>query len=110
MPERKPPLRELYFDERGRLWVELSVSTGLEREADVYGPAGPLLAHHTWPASVQLDPPASVQGTPHTESSGMSSGSSGSCGSVFAERMASSGPEPRRPPRKLNSDCKRGAF
>lgn len=62
VPERKPPLSALYFDDRGRLWVELSVTAGHDRQADVYGPDGALLAHHTWPAAVQLDPPGSVQG------------------------------------------------
>ena len=62
VPERKTPLSKLYFDDRGRLWVELSVGAGLDRQADVYGTGGALLAHHSWPARVQLDPPASVYG------------------------------------------------
>ncbi|MDE2677233.1 MAG: hypothetical protein OXI76_04925 [Gemmatimonadota bacterium] len=52
IPERKPPLRDLFFDQAGRLWVERTVADGAEmREADVYA-AGVLVARYKWPARV----------------------------------------------------------
>lgn len=54
VPERKPPLRTLYFDQEGRLWVELNTAGG-EREAHVYAPDGTPVARYTWPAEVLLD-------------------------------------------------------
>ncbi|HSG82417.1 MAG TPA: hypothetical protein VLC48_09210 [Gemmatimonadota bacterium] len=54
VPDRKPPIRDLFFDQGGRLWVELSVSEGSEHQADVYGPDGTLVARYRWPATVTL--------------------------------------------------------
>ena len=52
IPERKPPLRDLFFDQTGRLWVERTVADGAEmREADVYAD-GVLVARYKWPARV----------------------------------------------------------
>lgn len=57
VPERKPPLRGLYFDALGRLWVELTVAdTASHRVAHVYGPDGEVAAEYRWPASVPLEP------------------------------------------------------
>lgn len=53
LPERKPPLRDMYFGTDGRLWVELNVE-GDERAADVYGSAGGLMARYHWPARVAI--------------------------------------------------------
>jgi hypothetical protein len=60
VPERKPPLRELFFDLRGRLWVELSVAQGSSRKAEVYGPDGQLAALYAWPQEVRLNLPGYV--------------------------------------------------
>ena len=54
VPARKPPLRALYFDETGRLWVEVNVEGG-GREAHVYAPDGTPEARYTWPEAVALD-------------------------------------------------------
>lgn len=54
VPERKPPLRGLFFDRLGRLWVQRSVAEGEANEADVYATDGTLAAHVRWPAGVRL--------------------------------------------------------
>lgn len=53
VPDRKPPLRDLFFDTEGRLWVELSVRDGADREADVYTEEGTPAGRYTWPAEVR---------------------------------------------------------
>ena len=50
VPERKPPIRHMYFDATGRLWVERSVADGAPREADVWSRDGRLLFTLEWPA------------------------------------------------------------
>ncbi len=54
IPDRKPPIRDMFFDQDGRLWVELSVQEGANRQADVYLRDGTLEAHYRWPANVRL--------------------------------------------------------
>lgn len=54
VPSTKPPLRSLYFDRDGRLWVELAVADGADRTAHVYGTDGALQQVVTWPANVDL--------------------------------------------------------
>lgn len=54
LPTRKPPLRSLFFDLDGRLWIELSVLTDADRRAHVYAPDGRLLFTAQWPAAVRL--------------------------------------------------------
>lgn len=54
VPERKPPLRALFFDGEGRLWVELNAG-GSRREAHVYAPDGTPVARYAWPGEVRLD-------------------------------------------------------
>lgn len=58
VPERKQPLRNVYFDTEGRLWVELSVEPGADRRADLFGTDGRLIERRTWPAAVELSLPA----------------------------------------------------
>jgi hypothetical protein len=62
VPDRKPPIRDLFFDQGGRLWVELSVSEGSDRQADVYEPDGRLVARYRWPANVSLVRPGWIEG------------------------------------------------
>ena len=53
IPDRKPPLVAMYFDQTGRLWVEKAVAYGAEmREADVYERAT-LVARYRWPRRVR---------------------------------------------------------
>lgn len=54
VPERKPPIRDLYFDQTGRLWVERWVVEGAAREADVWSADGVLLFTLEWPSDVRL--------------------------------------------------------
>ncbi len=60
VPENKTPLGALFFDDLGRLWVELNVPEGSDRRADVYGGDGSLVERRVWPASVRLNYPAWV--------------------------------------------------
>lgn len=53
IPERKPPLAQLFFDRGGRLWVQKTPADGDETiEADVYE-GGVLVARYRWPARVR---------------------------------------------------------
>src|SRR5690606_14162243 len=54
VPSHKAPLRDIFFDSTGRLWVELAVADGEGRRADVYGSNGELERTVSWPASVSL--------------------------------------------------------
>ena len=54
VPPRKQPLRDLYFDLDGRLWVELSVREGTPRKADVYDRTGRLAYTVEWPSNITL--------------------------------------------------------
>jgi hypothetical protein len=54
IPSHKPPLRALFFDSDGRLWVERNADQGTGRIADVYD-RGRLVSIVRWPASVRLD-------------------------------------------------------
>ncbi|MDX1395628.1 MAG: hypothetical protein R3195_14690 [Gemmatimonadota bacterium] len=53
LPDRKPPLQELFFDDTGRLWVERNV-IGDRRLADVYDDGGAMVARYEWPARVRV--------------------------------------------------------
>jgi hypothetical protein len=53
VPDRKPVLRGLFFDEAGRLWVQLEVADGAPRLAHVYTPDGVLARTVTWPAELR---------------------------------------------------------
>lgn len=54
-PERKPPLRALWFDRDGRLWIERHLENPRRRAADVYGRRGELLFRAEWPLNVSLE-------------------------------------------------------
>ncbi|HEX2167578.1 MAG TPA: hypothetical protein VHG09_10145 [Longimicrobiales bacterium] len=54
VPDRKTPLRDLFFDDHGRLWVELQVPDGGDRMAHVYDVSGILERTVAWPASISL--------------------------------------------------------
>ncbi len=54
VPSHKQPLRRLFFDTDGRLWVELSVSEGAARRAHIYDRNGQRAGQADWPAEVDL--------------------------------------------------------
>ena len=49
VPDRKQPLRDLFFDGEGRLWVELYVAESEPPTAHVYSPDGRFLFTAQWP-------------------------------------------------------------
>lgn len=54
IPDRKPPLADIFFDRSGRVWVEKAGSEGEEmREADVYAQSA-LVARYRWPRRVSV--------------------------------------------------------
>ena len=54
IPDRKPPLADIFFDRSGRLWVEKTAADGDEmREADVYA-GTELVARYRWPGRVRV--------------------------------------------------------
>ena len=54
VPANKPPLRALFFDLDGKLWVELSVADGAPRTAHIYDRNGTLARTVSWPRDVTL--------------------------------------------------------
>ena len=53
IPERKPPLADMFFDRHDRLWVEKTPASGATmREADVYD-GTTLAARYRWPRRIQ---------------------------------------------------------
>lgn len=60
VPDSKPPIQAIFFDEGGRLWVEPSQSDGFPRIADVWGTDGTLERRVQWPEDVTLTLPGSV--------------------------------------------------
>lgn len=53
IPDRKPPLDDLFFDRAGRLWVVMTPATGeTVREADVWD-GTTLVARYRWPRQVR---------------------------------------------------------
>ena len=63
IPERKQPLRSIFFDRDGRLWVELSVAAGSSRRADVYDREGRLAHIVEWPADIDLSANGAIRGS-----------------------------------------------
>lgn len=55
VPSEKPPIRELFFDRVGRLWVVRNVPQGEPNEADIYDPSGERIATITWPVGITLN-------------------------------------------------------
>lgn len=62
MPARKPVLRNLWFDDDGRLWVELTTARGSARRAHVYSRTGKLESIAEWPANVELSEFSVIRG------------------------------------------------
>ena len=62
VPDRKPPVRVLFFDADGRLWVERNVVDGAAHQADVYATNGSLAFRATWPANVELASAGFIRG------------------------------------------------
>jgi len=56
LPSRKPPIRAMYFDQIGGLWVEESVPSGGERAATIHDPEGHVIRRVQWPSEVELGP------------------------------------------------------
>lgn len=54
IPDRKPVLRGMFFDNHGNLWVELSTEEGSLRTADVWNQSGVHLRTVFWPTDVEL--------------------------------------------------------
>ena len=52
VPATKAPIVGLTYAKDGRLWVERAVADGRPREADVYDPAGRLIAIAEWPRAI----------------------------------------------------------
>ena len=53
IPDRKPPLDDMFFDRAGRLWVVRTLATGeTVREADVWD-GTTLVAHYRWPSRIR---------------------------------------------------------
>ena len=56
IPDRKPPLADMFFDSTGRLWVVKTLAAGESvRNADVWD-GTTLVAHYRWPSRI-LDLP-----------------------------------------------------
>ena len=55
IPERKPPLRAMWFDRDGRLWLERHLENPRQRAADVYGRQGEPLFRAEWPLDISLE-------------------------------------------------------
>lgn len=55
IPERKPPLRAMWFDRDGRLWLERHLENPRKRTADVYGKQGESLFRAEWPLDISLE-------------------------------------------------------
>lgn len=56
VPERKAVLEGAGFDAAGHLWVEVTTPDGAPRLAEVWSPAGELVARYEWPGDVELRP------------------------------------------------------
>lgn len=55
IPDRKPPLRDLWFDRDGRLWLERYLADEPQQQgADVYGVDGEFLFSAEWPRGVDF--------------------------------------------------------
>lgn len=60
LPARKTPVRSLFFDTDGRIWVERHTPEGLAKIADVWSEEGVLEAEVEWPNDVNLRYPSWV--------------------------------------------------
>jgi len=55
VPGAKPPIKHIFFDQQGRLWVQLSMADGEENRADLYDTSGHRIAMAQWPLDIDLD-------------------------------------------------------
>jgi hypothetical protein len=55
VPRYKTPLRQMWFDRDGRLWVERYLKDPTNQAADVYGTDGELLFEAEWPLGISLE-------------------------------------------------------
>ncbi|MFC1530204.1 hypothetical protein ACFL6R_05765, partial [Gemmatimonadota bacterium] len=60
VPDRKTPIRAIFYDTGGNLWVERNIRDGQLRSADVWSPDGQLMREVRWPSDVTLTVPAWV--------------------------------------------------
>jgi len=54
VPPRRTPLNQIFYDDSGRLWVELSVTADSARVAEVWDTTGTVVERIRWPAAVHL--------------------------------------------------------
>ncbi len=54
VPDDKQPLRTMYFDAAGRLWVEHSVADGAPRLAEIFDTSGERVGRVRWPGGISL--------------------------------------------------------
>lgn len=54
VPSRRAPLNQIFYDDAGRLWVELSVTADSARVAEVWDTTGTVVERIRWPAAVHL--------------------------------------------------------
>jgi hypothetical protein len=54
VPARKQPLRGIFFDSSGRLWVQLSAEQNAPQRADIYNRNGERVARAHWPVGTDL--------------------------------------------------------
>lgn len=55
VPDRKPPIDDIFFDANSRLWVKRSTPDGAPNEADVYSQDGALVEVVQWPRGISLE-------------------------------------------------------
>ena len=55
VPRHKTPLRKMWFDREGRLWLERYLRDPTSQAADVYGLDGELLFEAEWPLGISLE-------------------------------------------------------
>ncbi len=60
IPVRKTPIREIFYDTEGMLWVERNVPDGQPRVADVWSTTGQLKKEIEWPSDISLTLPGWV--------------------------------------------------
>lgn len=60
VPDRKPPLQAIFFDEEGTLWVELSRADGEPRAAELWNGEGELIRRVQWPGDIAIATPGWV--------------------------------------------------
>ena len=54
LPDQKPPLESIFFDDQSRLWAQRAVPEDAPNEADIYDRTGTLVQVVQWPNDVML--------------------------------------------------------